>query len=450
MRKRILLSLSFVLVASAAKRQTPQAEVTIPPAFANRPADAVAPEEQWWKSFGDPFLDRLIDRAGRNNLDLRKAAARLAEAEASRRGARAQLAPEVSANGSGVKRQDNFLAPAANALLSTGFQMRWELDVFRGLSNQAAAARADAQAANENLRDVLVIVRADVARSYIDLRAAEDQLDIVRATIASEEDLLRLIRSRAEAGLATELDVERQIAQLASFRAVVPDLDATRANAIHRIGVLLGEPPAALQSELEAEAPALKQPAAPGAVPTELLKRRPDLRRAEATIAAAFARAGAARSDLYPKLVITGLTGRQAAGFDGLTLGAGNFFSVGPGVSLPIFNFGRIRSNIAVRDAQLEQAVHSYEQEILAAFEETENAFVARDRSEQRSHELNAGLTAAKRSVEMARELYAAGLGDFLTVLDAQREEFAIERDLASANAAGRRSTVALYKALGL
>jgi outer membrane protein TolC len=152
---------------------------------------------------------------------------------------------------------------------------------------------------------------------------------------------------------------------------------------------------------------------------------------------------------LYPKFVITGLSGRQATGLSGLTVGAGNFFSFGPGISLPIFNFGKIRSNIAAQDARLEQAVRAYEQELLAAFEETENAFVARDRAEQRHRELQAGLAAAERSIAMAEELYAKGLSDFLAVLDAQRSRFQFERELAAANTAVLGATVNLYKALG-
>src|SRR5439155_17591344 len=211
------------------------------------------------------------------------------------------------------------------------------------------AANGDARAAAENLRDVRTIVRAEVARNYVELRSVEDQIAIVRATIASEADLLDLIRARADAGLASDLDVERQVAQLASVQAALPDLEAQRLQAIHRIGVLLGEQPAALMEQLAEQHSQLQVPLAPRAVPTEVLKRRPDIRRAEAQIAAAYARAGAARADLYPKFVITGLSGRQSTDFSGLTVGAGNFFSFGPGVALPIFNFGRIRSQIAAR-----------------------------------------------------------------------------------------------------
>lgn len=349
----------------------------------------------------------------------------------------------------GANSSGNLVSPFETSVVQGGFTMRWEIDVFRGLGKTVKAAGADATAAAENVRDAQAIVRAEVARNYVELRGVEDQAAIVRATIASEEELLGLIRSRAEAGLASDLDVERQAAQLALLRASLPQLDALRLQAIHRLGVLTGEQPTALRAELEAVQPALQMPDSPAAIPSEVLRRRPDLRRAEAQIAAAYARVGAARSDLYPKIVIQGLSGRQATDFAGLTLGAGNFFSIGPGITLPILNFGRIRSQIAVRQAQLEQAQRAYEQDILAAFEETENALVQRDRAEQRRRELEAGVTAAKRSVEMARELYVRGIGDFLAVLDSQRQQFAIERDLAASRSDLLRATVALYKALG-
>jgi NodT family efflux transporter outer membrane factor (OMF) lipoprotein len=439
----------------------PKPSVPAAEAFRNRLAGAADEVDEWWHGFGDPLLDRLIERAGRNNLEVRKAAARVVEAEASRRGTRSALLPEVSASASAAELRGGFsqgvvragggslVSPFETSVVSGGLNMRWEIDVFRGLSKSLNAAGADAQAAAESAHDVQAIVRAAVARNYVELRTAEEQIAIVRATIASEEDLLGLVRARAEAGLASDLDVERQAAQVASTRAALPDLDGMRLQAIYRIGVLLGEEPAAVQQELEAAHATLGVPAAPRAVPSEVLQLRPDLRRAEAQIAAAYARAGAARSEMYPKIVITGLSGRQATEFSGLTLGAGNFFSFGPGISLPILNFGRIRSQIKARDAQLEQALRSYEQDVLTAFEETENALVARDRAEQRQREFQTGLDAATRSVELARELYERGLGDFLTVLDAERQRFAMERELAASRATVLRATVTLYRALG-
>ena len=468
---REILALLIPISLFAAKPPSPKPDVSIPAAFRNQPTAAAADSSQagaWWKAFGDPLLDELIDRAATANLDIRKAQARLAEAQASRIGTRSALAPSVDSSASatrlrggfnqgitkipnapGAFQSGGFVSPFETTVLSGAFNMRWEADVFGGLRKALKASTADAQAAEENVRDVQTIVRAEVARNYIEMRAAEDQIAIVRANIASESDLLNLIKVRADAGLASDLDVERQAAQLAIVTAALPDFDTLRLQAAHRIAVLLGEQPAALTDRLQAAAPHLSVPAVPAAVPSELLKRRPDIRRAESQITAAYARSGAARADLYPKLVITGLTGRQSTDLSGLTLGAGNFFSIGPGISLPIFNYGRIRSHIAVQDAQLEQALRAYEQDVLAAFEETENAFVARDRAAERQGALQTGSTAAKRSVELAQELYIRGLADFLTVLDAQRQQFQIDRELAASNAAVLRGTVALHKALG-
>jgi multidrug efflux system outer membrane protein len=469
MRQALAVFFLFTLTGFAKQPPAPKPEVTVPAAFHNQDAGASAEmPRQWWKTFGDPLLDQLMDRAGTANPDVRQAAARLTEAEALRRGTRSTLLPSVDnsesatrlrggfnqgvikvPNAPGAPQSGSFISPFETSVLSGGFNMRWELDVFGGLRKGLAASKADASAAEEYVQAVRVLIRAELARNYVEMRGAEEQIAIVRANVDSEKDLLDLIRSRAEAGLASELDVERQITQLATLSAVLPDLDAQRLQAVHRIAVLLGEEPSALRDQLQAPAHALSVPQAPLAVPSEVLKQRPDIRRAEAQIVAAYARAGVARADLYPKFVITGLTGRQSTDVSGLTVGAGNFFSVGPGVTLPIFNAGRIRSNIAVRDAQLTEAVRSYEQDVLAAFEETENAFVARDRAEQRTHYLDASVTAAKRSIEMAQDLYLHGLSDFLAVLDAQRQRFQAERELASSNTAMLRSTVALYKALG-
>jgi NodT family efflux transporter outer membrane factor (OMF) lipoprotein len=463
-------TLGVCLIASvalaAADRKAPKPNVAVPGTFRNQlPGAADEMSTQWWKGFGDPVLDRLMERAGRVNLEVRKAGARLAEVEALRTGTRSTLLPDIGSSASvnqlrggfnqGVIKAPsssgpgNLVSPFETSVLSGGFNMRWEADVFGALRKNVKAAGEDARAAAENVRDVQALVRAEVARNYVEVRAAEDQIAIVRANVASEKDLLELVRVRADAGLASDLELEQQAAQLASVEAVLPALDVQRLQAVHRIGVLLGEEPSAVRDDLEQNAVQMKLAEAPLAVPSEVLKRRPDIRRADAQIAAAFARAGSARRDLYPKFVITGLSGRQATDVSGLTVGAGNFFAVGPGISLPILNFGRIRSQIAARDAQVEQALRSYEQDVLAAFEETENALVARDRAEQQRSQLEVGVTAARRSVELARELYVRGLSDFLTVLDAQRQQFSLERELAASRSALLRNTVALYKALG-
>jgi NodT family efflux transporter outer membrane factor (OMF) lipoprotein len=465
--KHFLLILTLTLVAAAKPPQPPQPNVTVPAAFVHQPQDAASPSVEWWKGFQDPLLDQLIARAVTGNLDLRTAASRVSEARAFRGTAKSALLPSVGSSTSanrlrggfqqGIVRvpqggdspSGSFVAPFETGLVQGGLDARWEIDLFGSLRNDLRAADADALGAGFAAEDAVRLIRAEVARNYVELRGYDQQIGIVKRNLDAERELLDLIRARVEAGLSSELDVERQIAQVATVAAALPDFDQARVASAHRIAVLLGEPPASLISELVPSNRTLALPPAPAAVPSNLLKSRPDIRRAESAIAAAFARTRSARADLYPKLVITGLSGRQATEFSGLTLGGGNFFSVGPGVSLPIFSGGRIRSNIAVQDARLQQALRIYEQEILEAFEETENAFVARDRAVERHRILTGGVEASKRAVDLAQELYLKGLADYLTVLDAQRQTYQLEREQNAAETAVLRAAVALFKTIG-
>jgi NodT family efflux transporter outer membrane factor (OMF) lipoprotein len=460
MRRLPLLLIAAAL--EAAQPPLPKPEVTVPVRFHNLPPGAgSAMSRQWWAEFHDPLLDDLVARVAAANPDARRAAAGVLEARAMQGQSRSQLLPTLDGNFSaekvrggvnqGIIRAENasFISPFETGVVSIALESQWEIDVFGGLRKQLSAAKADTAAAVRAYEDVILIARSDLARNYVELRGYEDQMAIVRRQADSEQEILDLIRDRADAGLASQLDVERQQTQLATTRAALPDLDAQRLEAAHRIAVLLGEEPGALVDRLDAARRELAVPVLPESLPGELLRRRPDLRRADAEIDAAYARAGAARRDLYPKFYLTGQAGRQAVNVAGLALGAGNFFSFGPQISVPIFEGGRLRSQVAARDAQLQQAVRAYEHDILAAFEETENALVDRDRSRQRQRELEEAAASARQSVELARELYLRGLGDFLAVLDAQREQFRADRDVAAAKTAVLSATVALYRSLG-
>jgi multidrug efflux system outer membrane protein len=424
-------------------------------------------DDRWWSVFHDPVLDALVHRATNNNHDVRIAAARVTEARAAGGVARSELLPEIGGNtsvnrirggfsqgivraGDGAGGAGSFVSPFETSIIQGGVQARWEIDVFGGLRQKVKAAKADVVAAEEARRDVMLIVTAEVARNYVEFRGISEEIRIIERNRDAQKETLDLTRVRAQAGLATELDVERQAAQLATTAAAIPALEVARAKSLHRLGVLIGEDPGALRVELEKPRPLPPTPAeVPAGLPSDLLKRRPDIRRAQAGIAAAFDRAGAARKDLYPKLVFTGFTGRQATSVGGLTLGAGNFFGFGPGLQLPIFTGGRIRSNIAVQEARLQQSLRIYEQEVLAAFEETENALAAYRRERERRASLAAAVAASRNSVALAREVYLAGLGDFLSVLEAQRSQFAAEEELQRSETALRTTLIALFEALG-
>ncbi len=423
---------------------------------------APAEPAQWWKQFDDPVFESLIERAGRNNLDVRIAASRVAEARAAAGIARSALLPEIAQNTSASRIRGGFsqgvvrvqeggslVSPFETSIIQAGFDTRWELDLFGALRKGLSAAKADAQAVEELRRDLLLVVRADVAREYMELRGLQQRIAIAEHNRDVQRETLDLTRARADAGLAAELDVERQAALLATTEADIPELESAKRRAMHRLAVLSGEPPGALVAELNTPRPLPKTlPEVPDQLPSDLLLRRPDVKSAEAEIAAAAARAGAARRERFPKFVLSGLSGRQATGWSGLTLGAGNFFAIGPGIQLPLFTGGRIRSNIAVHDARLEQAQRRYEQEILAAAEEAENALTAYRRERERNASLMAAVAASRLAVTLAREQYVAGLSDFLSVLDAQRAQLAAEDQLQRSDTALREDLVALYKAL--
>jgi len=275
-------------------------------------------------------------------------------------------------------------------------------------------------------------------------------LDIVRQNIDLQQDSLDLTKVRADAGLGTQFDVERQSAQLDSTRALVPQLEAAEIQTIHRLGVLLGEQPDTLLTELTGIKPLpTVPPAVPVGLPGDLLKRRPDIREAKAHVAAETARVGVARADLFPRILLTGAAGRQGTEPSGLTLGAGNFFSVGPAITLPIFTAGKIRGNIEAQKQRLEQAVTQYQNTVLKSLEETENALVAYGHEKDRQEKLVAAVEASRQATMLANELYTRGLSDFLSVLDAQRQQLASEDDLAQSDTAVVTNLVALYKALG-
>lgn len=424
----------------------------------------------WWKSFGDSTLDALVERAIQQNLDLRIATERVTEARAARGVSKSALLPSVGTSdgytrvrggiAQGLNRagivsgspasRSSLLAPFETNVFQAGFDASWELDLFGGLRSEVNAATADLHAAEEGRRDVLVTVVAEIGRNYLEVRGTQKRLGIVRANIETQQETLDLTRVRYQAGLATDLDVARAAAQLAATQAAIPFLEGDLATGIHRLGVLLGREPGALRAELEKAAPLPTAPSSiPIGLPPDLLLRRPDVRRADEEVTAAAARLGVARAERFPKFTLTGLVGRQSTNVGGLTLGVGNFFSFGPGVRLPIFTGGRIRSNIAVRDARLQQALTQYESTLLRSLEDVENALVAYSREQDRRAKLEQAVSESRRAVELADELYLRGLADFLSVLEAQKSRYELEDELAQSETGVVVNLVALYKALG-
>jgi NodT family efflux transporter outer membrane factor (OMF) lipoprotein len=437
----LTLALAFVITASAAS------------------------SDSWWTAYNDPELNRLVTQAQANNLDIRKAGQRLAEARALTGESRSKLLPTLNFNAGaqqlrggfqqGVVRIPqggvsgaSFVSPFETSILQGGLDSRWELDFWGTNRAAVSAAQADVVAETELLRDVSITVSAEVARAYIEMRGFEERISIVTRSRDAQRELFDLTQTRAEAGLATQLDVERQATLLANTEASLDPLEAERIARVNRLAVLLGDRAVIEKIFAAATQARLEAPPLAAGISSELLRRRPDVRAAEARITAALARFKQARTDLYPKVVLTGSLGRQATTIGGLSLGGGNFFGIGPQLQLPIFTGGRIRSNIAVNDARAGQAKTTFEQELLAAFEEAENAIAAYRLQTRRAASLEASAAAASRSLDLAQDLHRAGLETFLTVLDAQRTLLDAQYQLAESRTATLAQSVLLYKAL--
>ena len=420
--------------------------------------------EGWWTAFHDPLLDDLVLRAIDGNLDLKIAAARIREARAARGIAASAALPQVEVNGqSGRGERSNavppFKAAAGSAspfgprtqnVFEVGFDAGWELDIFGGVRRDVEAAVAQVQAAEEGRRDVLVTLLADVARNYAELRGTQRQIEILDATVRSQQDTLDLAKARFDAGLGTALDVDRAEGLLEATKSRGPELQRLAKRAIYRLDVLLGQQPGTFASTLETPRALPPQPPdLPDVLPSELLSRRPDLRRAERDVAAATARLGVARSELFPRFSIAGNFGRRSQDASDLGSSGSQFWFLMAGVRLPILSGGRIRANIQVHDARQEEAVRQYEKAVLIAVEDVENALSSQTREQRRLEALRASVAANRRALDLATERYTGGLENFLSVLDAQRAVYGAEESLVQSETNAMVSLIAVYKALG-
>ena len=421
---------------------------------AAKPLDA-----DWWKLFGDPALDALIQRAAAGNLDVKLASARLREARAQRGVIAAEDYPQVNLNAKADRSRQSpnsfqtFSGGGggeARNLFQVGFDANWELDFFGRISRNVEAASADIQSAEEDRRDVLVTLVSEVARNYVELRGFQQRLDIARRNIQLQQETLDIAASRLKAGLTNDLDVAQAESSLSGARSTVPPLDRSVQAALHRLGVLLGQQPTALSVELAQSAaiPAVP-PEVPVGLPSELLRRRPDIRRAERGLAASTARIGVATAELYPRFSLTGSFGFAADKVPTLPDASSRFWSFGPAVKWPVLDWGRIRANINVQDARAEQALIQYERAVLTSFEDVENALTSYTREQSRRRILAEALASNQRAFDLASEQYRSGITDFQRVLDSQRTLFASQDSLSDSDRTVSSNLVAVYKALG-
>ena len=407
---------------------------------------------QWWETFGDPVLTSLVRRAIKGNLDVRTSLSRLREARASVSSARASLNPVVDASGTMVAtgRRDEVLGSVTTRSYSVGFDASWELDVFGGIRSTIDAAAATAEARAADLQDVLISLTAEVAIDYVDVRTLQRRLEIALANANVQEQTLELAQFRAQAGLATDLDVQQALSNLESTRAQISSLDAQTAQAIHRVAVLIGQAPAALDAELSLPGtiPMAPLTLAVG-VPAETLRRRPDVRSAERQLAAQFANVNAARADLYPSFRLAGSIGLESLPFGRLFTPDSAVWRASPSAAWRLFDRRQLRQNLVIQSERQQQAAITYESRVLGALQEVEDSLTALAEEQRRREHLTAAANAAQQAADLSLQLYTAGLRDFRDVLDSQRSLLALQDQLASSGATLSTNLVRLYKSLG-
>ena len=410
---------------------------------------------QFWQTFADPELDKLVGEALASNHDLRIAMTRVQEARELRRDAAFDLAPSINAGGGYTKARTSSagLLPGAareTELYDAGFDAFWELDFFGGLRRGLEASRADLGAEEAALQDVQVIVTAEVTRAYFELRGQQLQLDVARRNVANQQSTLDLAQVRLDAGSGTEFDTARAQAQLSATLGTIGPLEAAVARTIHRLSVLVGREPGALRAEL---APPQNLPPLPGIVPVGdpagLLRRRPDIRIAERELAGATARIGVAVADLFPRVTFTGSAGYVAGSSGALGDNGTDAYVLAPGISWAIFDLGHVRARIGAARWRKEGALLRYEQTVLQALEETEDSLVTHARARDRLVHDEAAVRASNTAAGLARVRYENGASDFLQVLDAERTLLQSEDQLARSRTEAATSLIAVYKALG-
>lgn len=419
----------------------------------------------WWRSLNDPELNSLVERAIKDNLDLAVALDRLQEARTQEDVVLGSALPSgnvvgAAGKGTGSDVTRGRVPPVMTSAESGaglrqineigGFEAGWELDIFGLYRRELEAAHYDTQATLAARNATLVSVVGDVVRAYVDLRGLQTQLAILRQEIATQNHSVQVVQERFDRGLTNELDVALAKRELATLQASLPPLAAQVKAAEYTIAILVGDMPGALEAELGKPAmiPSLPETIAPG-LPLDILKRRPDVQEAEREVAAATAQIGVATANLYPHLSLTGAAGGQGQGLGVSPNIAQSIWSAGPSLYWAVLDFGTLDAIVQVADYRAKEQLAAYKATILQAVQQVDAAIDGYSAQQRRLRDLGVALAAAERSVSLASQRYDRGLTDFLNVLDAQREEYALEDQYAQAQETAADDFAALYKALG-
>jgi NodT family efflux transporter outer membrane factor (OMF) lipoprotein len=446
-------------------------EIAVPQSYMETASGPSADAEvaRWWQGFADPQLSHLIELALVQNLDVEAAVARIREARAAEREAGAAALPEVDAQASYSRQRisenaipippigvgtpgggTGFALPGTEfSTFRVGFDASWELDLFGGTRRSVEAAKARTGAAIWSQRDAEVTVAAEVAQAYLALRTAQQRLANARAELERQQRFERLVAARAQGGLVTGQDLAQQQSERSGAAAAIPVLEAQAKAEIHALGVLVGTTPEALAPSLCQPAAVPQAPAIPAGLPSDLLRRRPDIRAAERNLAASTADIGVAVADLYPRISLTTVPSLISTSLGRLLEWGSRNYSAGPSLSWPLFDGGRRRATVDVRNAQEGLALVQYRKSVLTALQDVEDALsrIAADRAQ--IGDLQQSLVSAGRAEDVARTRYRGGLVTYSDVLVAQAQRLKMEGNVVDARGALARDTVSLAKALG-
>jgi multidrug efflux system outer membrane protein len=454
--KVFIPSLLVMALAACAVGPDYQAPVTVPAKLASAAQgnyDRSKVDRVWWQQFEDPTLNKLVARSLDGNRDLRIAFARLKSARAIRDDVANDVMPVVTSRASsdiGKGQQPGITERRVNSeRYDLGLDMAWEVDLFGRIQRQLEASDADQEAAEANLYQLQVTLIAEVVDAYGQLRGAQLREAIARDNLKNQQSSQDVTTQLRDAGVGNELDVVRAEARLAAVEATVPQLQAEQVRQRNRIATLLGERPENLSVDLSpSKLPAIAK-ALPIGDPTQVLRNRPDIRAAERQLAASTARIGVATADLFPRVSLSGFLGFTAGRGSQIGSSAARAWSLGPSITWAAFDLGSVRAQIRSADADAEGALANYEQQVLLALEESENAFSDYDKRQQRLVSLMRQSDASRSAARLASVQYREGTADFLVLLDAERERLAAEDAQAQAEIELYHGIVAIYKALG-
>ncbi|MCB1072802.1 MAG: efflux transporter outer membrane subunit [Chlamydiia bacterium] len=438
--------------------QTP--EVALPSSY-HEPHDKeeidLSELKEWWTTFNDPLLNVLIHEAISQNLDLKIAVEKIHQVRAEYQIEAAELYPKIDLTAEQRRTRisqnlfdSSFLGPPLQTLYKVGFDASWEIDIFGKRRRAKEGAYYSYEAEVNSARDVYITLLSEIAATYIQIRGLQQKIALSKRDIYIQKELLELAEVRFVAGLDSELSPQEVAVNLEESQALLPTLETSYRESLHRLAVLLGKTPESLHEDFEEQGtiPVSDTPI-PIGLPSDLLRRRPDIRKAERILAAATANVGEAIADLFPRFSLIGSFGFESNQTNNWFKAKSRSWSLGPNIDWPIIYFGRIRANIRAQNAKQEQALLNYEQTILTSLEDVENRLVAYYKEEERVHRYEKQVEAARRSYVLTRDQYLSGLVDFSSLLDADSTLVFAENNLVESQQSLSTNRVALYKSLG-